>query len=140
MVDHRLRSQAGEPRRVIELVLALAALLLGRPAVAPYEFYRERKGRGARAVERLSREIVSQYEWWVLHDGMRQSDNARSCDERTYRAWRRKHRTLKWAMNQFGSEAVARLSLSRTPDELWRPFLSPATSERELASRRPTTR
>jgi len=41
---------------------------------------------------------------------------------------------------KFGSESVARLSLSRFPDELWGPFLSPATRERELASRGPTER
>jgi hypothetical protein len=133
VVDQRLQSQAVKPRRARELVLALAALLLGRPSVAPYEFYRERKRRGAHAVERLSSEVVRQYEWWVVHDGVRQSDEAPVGDERRYRAWRRKHRTLKWVMNQFGSESVARLSLSRFPDKLWSPFLSPATRDRELA-------
>jgi hypothetical protein len=140
VVERRLRSQAVKPRRARELTFALAALLLGRPSVAPYEFYRERKRRGAHAVERLSVEIVKQYEWWVQHDAVRQSDNARPGDERTYRAWRRKHRTLKWVMSQFGSESVARLSLSHFPDELWHPFLSPATREREFASRGPTAR
>ena len=139
VVDRRLRSPAGEPHRVRQLTLALAALLLGRPSVAAYEFYRERKRRGALAVERLSLEIVQQYEWWVLHDGVRQADDAPSSDARTYRAWRRKHRTLNWVM-KFGSESVARLSLSRFPDELWGPFLSPATREREVASRGPTGR
>jgi hypothetical protein len=140
VVDRRLRSQAVKPRRARELTLALAALLLGRPSVAPYEFYRERKRRGARAVARLSLETVKQYEWWVLHDGVRQADDARPDDGRTYPAWRRKHRTLKWVMNEFGSESVARLALSRFSDQLWRPFLRPATREREFASRGPTAR
>jgi hypothetical protein len=138
VVDRRLQGQAVKPRRARELIFALAALLLGRPSVAPYEFYRERRRRGAPAVERLSLEMVREYEWWVLHDGVRQANDAPSSDERTDQAWRRKHRSLPWVMNQFGSESVARLSLSRFSDELWRPFLSPASREREAASRRPT--
>jgi len=133
VVEHRLRLSDATNRRARELAHALAALLLGRTSVEPYEFYRERKRRGVDAVARLALGIARQYEWWVLHDGVRQSDEPPPGNDRAYGVWHRKHRSLAWVLKAFGSESVARVSLRRLPDDMWTRFLSPATRERELS-------
>ncbi len=137
VTEHRLRRGGVESSQARELAYALAALLLWRNSVEPYEFYRERKKRGALAVESLSTELAQQYEWWVTHDGVRQSDEPPSEDDRAYGVWRRQHRSLRWVLRKFGSDSIAHRSLSRMPDALWTPFLSPGTQQREVASRRP---
>ena len=100
----------------------LVSTLLGRKA-EPSEFYRYRKKVNDDDIRKLSQEIASEYEHWLVQNGVRTKDFCSLPQgSEKYQAWRTKHRPLSEILRDFPGEQLPFVVLSRIPTALWEPM------------------
>jgi hypothetical protein len=124
LVERQLLASGVPPAPARELACALAAVLLGRRAVASAEIYRARKRIGNPDPTGLAAAIMGRYESWLRSEAAQLRDPAPSEDPDSLAEWRARHRRLAQLVGIYGAGKFARLVLREIPAELWAPFLN----------------
>lgn len=124
VIESHLVRTGASPASARELAILLVAVLLGRGAVEPSEFYRARRRLGKPDASALGRAVMERYEIWLAREGVQLRDPLPSPEDAdAIAAWRDRHRALTQLLGMYGTDKFARLILAEMPEGSWTPFL-----------------
>ena len=120
VVDRYLRQMGVSVATASDTALELAAILIRRSTGDATELRRTHRQLGKPDVEMLTNALISEFEWWITHDGIRSKDpDPGHGNEAKYSEWRKRHRSLAGVLSLYGTDSLARETLSRLGPAVW---------------------
>lgn len=123
IADH-LAQEGMEPAKAKDKAVKLISVLLEKEEdSALREFNRYQKEAPKNIISKLTKELVNEYRFWMIQDGVYEGDISPPPDNaHEYAAWKSKHKSFPYFFRTHGREGLSDIVLTRIKPNLWKPL------------------
>lgn len=114
-----------------DMAVRLISVLLQKDEdVALREFNRYYKEAPKDIISKLTKELIQEYNFWMIQDGVHERDLPLSQDQtQEFAAWKSRHKSYPYFFKTHGRKGLSDIVLSRINPDLWKPLWDMKTGQ-----------